>query len=46
VKKKLPVLGIEAHDVGGKHIDGEIGRELQNNFAVELRRAFIAISCH
>ena len=37
VKKELPVLGIEAHDIGWQHIDGEIRRELRNVFAVKLR---------
>ena len=34
VKEELPVLGIEAHDIGRQHIDGEIRRELRNVFAV------------
>ena len=40
VKKELPVLGIEAHDIGWQHIDGEIRRELRNVFAVVLRKLF------
>ena len=46
VKKELPVLGIEAHDIGRQHVDGEIRRELRNVFAVTLRRAVPAIACH
>ena len=46
VKKELPVLGIEAHDVGGQHIDGEIRRELRDVFARTLRKAGRAIACH
>ena len=45
VEKELPVLGIEAHDIGRQHIDGEIRRELRNVFAVALRRAVLAIAC-
>jgi hypothetical protein len=36
VQKELPVLGIEAHSVGRHHVDGEIGREPRNVFAVGL----------
>src|ERR1041385_913175 len=36
VQKELPVLGIEAHGVGRQHIDGKIGREPRNVFAVGL----------
>ena len=39
MKKELPVFGIEAHDIGWQHIDGEIWRELRNVFAVRLRKA-------
>jgi hypothetical protein len=46
MKKELPVLGIEAHDVGGQHIDGEIRRELRDVFACMLRKAGRAIACH
>ncbi len=46
VKKELPVLGIEAHDVGGQHIDGEIRRELRDVFACMLRKAGGTIACH
>src|SRR5215475_6899708 len=45
MKKELPVLGIEAHDIGRQHIDAEIRRELRNVFAV-LREAFPVIACH
>ncbi len=33
VKEELPVLGIEADDIGRQHIDREIWRELRNFFA-------------
>ena len=46
VKKELPVLGIEAHDVGWQHIDGEIRRELRDVFACMLRKAGGTIACH
>ena len=46
VKKELPVLGIEAHDIGRQHIDGEIRRELRNVFAVMLRKLVSVIACH
>ena len=46
MKKELPVLGIEAHDIGWQHIDGEIRRELRNVFAVMLRKAVSVIACH
>ena len=46
VKKELPVLGVEAHDIGRQHIDGEVLRELRNVFAVELRKAVAAITGH
>ena len=46
MKKELPVLGIEAHDIGRQHIDGEIRRELRNVFAVMLRKAVPVIACH
>ena len=40
VKKEFPVLGIEAHDIGWQHIDGEIRRELRNVFAVSCVKLF------
>ena len=40
MKKELPVLGIEAHDIGWQHIDGEILRELRNVFAVQPKSGF------
>ena len=46
VKQELPVLGIEAHDIGWQHIDGEIRRELRNVFAVMQRKAASVIACH
>ncbi|HEX3449119.1 MAG TPA: hypothetical protein VHS97_12750 [Isosphaeraceae bacterium] len=46
VKKKLPVLGIEAHDIGRQHIDGEIRREPRNVFAVTQRKGVLMIACH
>jgi hypothetical protein len=42
VKKEFPVLGLEAHRIGGQHIDAEIWREPQNVFAIALRDAVIA----
>jgi hypothetical protein len=46
VKEELPVLGIETHDIGWQHIDGEIRRELQNVFAGMVRNGGPAIACH
>src|SRR5882762_1820288 len=46
VKQEFPVLGIEAHDIGGQHIDGEIRREPQNVFAGILRKLDSVIACH
>src|ERR1039457_6116005 len=46
VKKELPVLGVEAHETGWQHIDGEILREPRNVFAVMPRKAVSAIACH
>jgi hypothetical protein len=46
VKKELPVLGIKAHDVGGQHINSEIGREPRNVFAVPRRKASRVMACH
>ena len=46
VKQELPVLGIEAHDIGRQHIDGEIRRELRNVFAVMLCKLVSVIACH
>jgi hypothetical protein len=46
VKQELPVLGIEAHDIGGQRIDGEIRRELRNVFAVSQRKLASGIACH
>ncbi len=46
VKKELAVLGIEAHDLGRQHIDGEIRREPRNILAVVLRNAIAVIACH
>src|SRR5271155_4241819 len=46
VKQEFPVLGIEAHDIGGQHIDGEIRREPRNVFAVILCRLDSGIACH
>jgi hypothetical protein len=33
MEKEFPILGIEANDIGGQHIGGEIRRKLQNVFA-------------
>jgi hypothetical protein len=46
VKKELPVLGIEADDVGRQHIDREIRRELRNVVAGAPRRTCPAITRH
>src|ERR1700677_308304 len=46
VKQELPVLRIEAYDIGGQHIDGEIRREPRNVFAVILRKLDSEIACH
>src|SRR5262249_56375403 len=46
MEKELSVLGIEAHDIGRQHIDGEIRCELRNVFAVVLRMAVPVIVCH
>src|SRR5271166_3136092 len=46
VQQKLPVLRIEAHDIGRQHIDGEIRRELRNALAVLLGKAVSLIACH
>src|SRR5580704_6957686 len=46
MKQKLSILGIEAHNIGGQHIDVEIRRELRNAFAVELRKLVSVIACH
>src|SRR5580692_2637168 len=46
VKQEFPVLGIEAHDIGGQHIDGEIRREPRNVFAVVLRKLDSGIARH
>ena len=40
VKEELPVLGIEAHDIGRQQIDREIRRKLRNVFAVVEGRRF------
>ena len=46
VKKELPVLGIETHDIRWQHIDCEIRRELRNIFVFVLRKAVPDASCH
>jgi hypothetical protein len=46
VKKELPVVGIQAHDIAWQHINGEIRRELQNVFAVLLCKCVAATACH
>ncbi len=46
VKEELPVLGIEADNVGGQHIGGEIRRELQNVFTAVPRSPGLAMACH
>ena len=44
VKKELPVLGVEANDIGWQHIDGEIRRKQRNVFAVMTRKALPAFA--
>src|SRR6516162_6232074 len=46
VKKELPVLGIEAHNIGGQYVDSEIRREPRNVFAVGLRKASPEMAGH
>src|ERR1700722_13843656 len=46
VKQEFPVLGIEAHDIGGQHIDGEIRRKPRNVFAVVLCKLDSGLACH
>src|ERR1051326_8958034 len=46
VQKEFPVLGIEAHGVGRQHVDGEIGREPRNVFAVGLGKMACWIVFH
>ena len=44
VKKELPVLGVEANDIGWQHIHGEIRRKPRNIFAVMTRKALPAFA--
>jgi hypothetical protein len=46
VKKKLPILGIEARQIRRLHIDGEIRRELRNSLGVARSNRIPGISCH
>ena len=46
MKQELPIVGIEANDIGRQHIDGEIRRELRNLSAVIQLQPFSAIACH
>ena len=46
VEQKLPVLGIEAYDIGREHVDGEIRRKLRHVFAVMLWKLLSVIACH
>ena len=46
VQEELPVLGIEAYDVGRQHIDREIRRELRNFFAGVSHDSGFAIGLH
>jgi hypothetical protein len=45
MKQELPILGIEAHDVGWQHIDTEIRGELRNAFAIR-RKLVSGTACH
>src|ERR1700722_16946956 len=46
VKQEFPVLGIEAHNIGGQHIDGEIRCEPRKVFAFILCKLDSRIACH
>ena len=46
MKQELPIVGIEANDIGRQHIDGEIRRELRNVSAVIQFQPFPAIARH
>src|ERR1700733_14357335 len=46
VKQKLPVFGIEAHDIRRQHIHAEIRRELRNRFAIMLCKLGSEIARH
>ena len=46
MKQELPIVGIEANDIGRQHIDGEIRRELRNLSAVMLCNLVSVIACH
>src|SRR5882757_10827765 len=46
VKQKLPVFGIEAHDIRRQHIHAEIRRELRNRFAIMLCKLVSEIARH
>ncbi len=46
VKEEFAVLGIEAHDIRGQHIGGEIRRELQNFFAGVLLGRGLGMARH
>jgi hypothetical protein len=46
VEKELAVLRIEANDIAGQQIDGEIRREAWNVAAGVLRDAVAAIAGH
>src|ERR1700678_607905 len=46
MKQELPIVGIEANDIGRQHIDGEIRRELRNVSAVMLCNLVSVIACH
>jgi len=46
VKKKLSVLGIEAHQIGWQDIDGKIRREPWNVLAITQRKGVLLIARH
>src|SRR5262245_20537551 len=46
MKKELSILGIETHDIGLQHINGEIRCELRNVLGIELLMAVPVIASH
>ena len=44
MKKELAMVGVEANDVIGQHVDREVGRELENIAVGKLRSDAAAIS--
>src|SRR4029450_12444526 len=46
MKKELSILGIETHDIGLQHINGEIRRELRNVLGIDLLMTVPVIAFH